>query len=306
MAEAYKYATIDISNICNAKCRWCTTGVKNRKGIVTKPEFMSAELFKKGLSYMLDKGILNEKAELELYNWGEPLLNPELQGILAVINEYGLSFHISTNASVIRNFTGENIDNMTYFMVSMSGFSQSAYGKIHGFELNRILENIDKIAEILKSHNKLDKMQINMHMYKFNLHEYEDARKYFAQRGINFVPRLAYFNDYFQFQNYLNNTASKKTQEITSRQIITTLIDELAAKAPADYRCPQLNRIVTDEKWNIVPCCRLTTNESLGNLFELSLEDIAGLKEDCKYCPPCIEAKQDFIVHQPMRFHLGI
>lgn len=255
---------------------------------------------------MLSNNIINSDSEIELYNWGEPLLNPQLEDILAVIEKYKLSFHISTNASVIENFKGNHINRMTLFMVSLSGFSQNTYSKIHGLNLNTVLSNIDKIALILKDHNKLDRMQINMHMYKFNLSEYELARNYFKERGIKFIPHLAYFNDYIQFQDYLCNTQNKKTKEATNKHIITTIIDDVATESPKKYKCPQLTKIVTDEKWNVVPCCRLTTDQSLGNLFDMTIDEILCKKKNCQYCPACIESGQSYIVHQPLKFSLGI
>lgn len=306
MQGSFRAATIEISNICNASCRWCTTGSKNRVKKFTTPNFMSAASFEKGIAYMLDNNIINKNTEIELYNWGEPLLNPELQDILAILDKYELHFHISTNASVIKNFTGDHIDRMTMFMVSLSGFSQKTYGKIHGLDLDTVLHNIDTIADILKNHGKLNCMQINMHMYKFNLEEYELARQYFQDKNIRFIPRLAYFNDYNQFQNYLNNSSSKKVQAYIDKQIITTMLDDIAANAPVDYICPQQTKIVTDEEWNIVPCCRLTSNEKLGNLFELSYDEIKKRKGDCEYCAPCLKSKQSFIVHQNMEFFMGI
>ena len=302
----FRSATIEISNICNARCRWCSTGVRNRKGEVTGPHFMSNDSFRCGIEYMLENDIIGTDTELELYNWGEPLLNPELDSILETIDQYGFSFHISTNASDISNFSGKHLANMSLFMISISGFSQDTYGRIHGFDFVKILHNIDQIARILKEQNKLNVLQVNMHMYNFNLHEYEPARVYFKSKGIPFVPRLAYFNDYWQFQDYLLSTGPDEQRSEMKEQIITSLIDEFAQKAPKDYICPQNRKIVLDDNWQVVPCCRLTANEQLGNLFELSREEIEKRKKACKYCPSCIESGQSYIVHRPMKFRMEL
>lgn len=307
MLSSFRSATIEISNVCNARCRWCTTGVRNRKNIITKPDFMSSSSFEKCIDHMLTNNIINQNTEIELYNWGEPFLNPQLQNILKIIDDRCLKFHISTNGSKIDYFTGEYIEGLTLFMVSISGFSQRTYGKIHGFAFDNILENIERIADILSSKGKLEKMQVNMHVYKFNLHELETAKAHFKSKGIPFVPRLAYFNDFAQFQRYLNHSFSKKDLDCVNRHILTEMLDEMAEKAPETYVCPQMEKIVLNENCDIVPCCRLTTDQKLGNLFDYSsYEEIKALKKSCTLCRECMESKQSYIVHRPMRFRFEL
>ena len=164
--NAFKKATIEISNICNAKCTWCTTGLKNREGCKVKPNYMSSESFEKGLIYMRDNGIIDSKTELELYNWGEPFLNPEIDVICEIITKFGYSFHLSTNASVFRNIKPENLKNLSGFRVSLSGFSKETYSITHALNFSQVMSNIEKFYDMLKLAGKQNLMDISFLVYK--------------------------------------------------------------------------------------------------------------------------------------------
>lgn len=305
----YDRITIEISDVCNAKCVWCYTGRKNRygqKNAECKPHFMNAAEFERGLGQLINNGVLSPSAEIELYNWGEPLLNPDLDGILSVIEKYDMPFHLSTNCSYLKYFTGEHLKNMTLFMVSLSGFSQSTYGKIHGFDFQRILENINTAAEILNSRGLLHLMEINFHVYNFNIHEIAAARKYFESRNIRFVARTAYFNDYYLFDKFLNDRLPAKTKAAARRHLLTDLLGEEASFAPKKFACPQQAKIVVDDEWNLIPCCRLSKEEQLGNILDMSLEEIAAAKRSVPQCESCLENGQAYIVHQELKFQYGV
>lgn len=305
----YERITVEISDVCNAKCVWCYTGRQNRYGkkcTDSEPHFMTAAEFEHGLEHLISNGILSPTAEIELYNWGEPLLNPELDSILAVIEKYDMPFHLSTNCSCLNFFTGEHLKNLTLFMVSLSGFSQSTYGKIHGFDFQRILDNINTVAEILNSRGLLHLMEINFHVYNFNIHEIAAARKYFESRHIRFVARTAYFNEYYLFDGFLNGKLSAKTKDMAQRHLMTDLLYEETSFAPKNYVCPQQARIVVDDEWNLIPCCRLTKKEQLGNILDMTPDEIATAKRSVPQCVSCLSSGQSYVVHQELKFQYGI
>ncbi len=305
----YERITIEISGVCNAKCLWCYTGRKNRYSDHSDKKtscFMSTKDFEAGLDKLIKDGILSENADVELYNWGEPLLNPEFDGILEVLERHDMPFHISTNCSQLSHFTGAHLKNLTLFMVSLSGFSQTTYGKIHGFDFDMILKNIDKAAHILKNNGLLHVMEINFHVYKFNIHEIPAAKKYFESRGIRFVPRLAYFNDYYLFEDYLNSRMNKRLKSMADRHLMVETLVQETKFSPKDYSCPQHRKLVVDENWQLIPCCRLSSDERLGNILEMSKDEIDSVKTSLSYCKPCIASGQSYTVHQELKFDFGV
>lgn len=97
--KKFKKITVDISNVCNAKCKWCTTGRKNRI-CQTTPEYMDEKQFGRVLNYCIKNQIIEEKADVELYSWGEPFLNPNISKILDIIVEKDMPFNLSTNGTM--------------------------------------------------------------------------------------------------------------------------------------------------------------------------------------------------------------
>ena len=84
-----KRAYIEITNICNLACSFCP-GTKRPGRMMTAAEFcLLAEKLRGRVKY------------LYLHVMGEPLLHPELRGILSVAEELGFKVCITTNGTLL-------------------------------------------------------------------------------------------------------------------------------------------------------------------------------------------------------------
>ena len=201
-------AIIEISSSCNAKCRWCTTGLKNRI-CPTMPEYMSPELFERGLDRLFQIGWITEETKIVLYNWGEPFLHPELDEILRILTEKDLRFYLSTNGSIYRKLPANALKNIECLMISIPGMSKDSYEKIHRLDIETVHENIRKFSADLKAAGVGERLFINFHVYQFNLSELSSARQFAEELGATFTPNLAYFNDYRTAQSFLTGTMQR-------------------------------------------------------------------------------------------------
>ena len=68
---------------------------------------------------------------VDLYIWGEPILNKELPDIIRLNNELGLSTGISTNLNDIRNMPASLDAEPALVRVSLSGMSAETYEITH-------------------------------------------------------------------------------------------------------------------------------------------------------------------------------
>ena len=116
---------IDTGNICNLKCPLCPTGLGDsgkNKG------FLSFQHFKKIFDQLKESLLI-----VNLFNWGEPLLNKELIKIINYIKSEKKSVKVitSTNLNVEDNELLENLINsgIDKIIVSCDGASQETYGK---------------------------------------------------------------------------------------------------------------------------------------------------------------------------------
>ncbi|MGB4659488.1 MAG: radical SAM protein [Mobilitalea sp.] len=89
--KQFKKFYIEITNVCNLKCRFCPQTKR-------KPEFMSAATF----SDILDQ-IKPFTDYIYLHVKGEPLLHPLLGEFLDISQEKGFKVNITTNGTLIHN-----------------------------------------------------------------------------------------------------------------------------------------------------------------------------------------------------------
>ena len=62
---------------------------------------MQADAFDATLHNLERLNLIDSRTIIDLFNWGELFLHPDLTGIIRVINDHGLRYAISTNASIV-------------------------------------------------------------------------------------------------------------------------------------------------------------------------------------------------------------
>jgi MoaA/NifB/PqqE/SkfB family radical SAM enzyme len=137
-----KKVSLEASSICQLKCEVCPTA-KKQNGIVGSG-FLKYRNFK--------EFIKNNKfiEKIELSNWGEIFLNPEIDKImkLAYVNKIHLSAGNGTNLNTIKEKTIENLVKYSFhhLSISLDGASQETY-RIYrkGGDYLNVINNIEKI-----------------------------------------------------------------------------------------------------------------------------------------------------------------
>ncbi len=103
----YTEVYMDIVNKCNARCFYCKTGQSNLSGYskkITRYD-MDIEAFDRLVSHLLHYQIITPDCLFRIYNWYEPTLNPHLPEIINYMYDRGLRLDMSTNASVLPDFS---------------------------------------------------------------------------------------------------------------------------------------------------------------------------------------------------------
>jgi MoaA/NifB/PqqE/SkfB family radical SAM enzyme len=301
----YKALSFDISGKCNAICPWCYTGRKNVASNKQSGEFITPAVFEKAIKYMLDNSIMNKSSIIHLYNWGEPFLNPYLKDIINILNKYEIKYGLSTNASIIVSFAEEDfLRNLSYIAFSMPGFSQNSYNKIHGFNFEKIKNNIITIVNNFRKFGFEGEAQVSYHVYQFNLSEVEDAYKFARENDIAFYPVYAYINDHSVLKKYLKSQLTYQEIKKASKELILFYLENKIKEKPKNYRCPQFEMLTIDEHCNILTCCSVDKEYdeySLGSLFSLSLQEIQELKLTREICKECDVLGLNYIIHNAQR-----
>ena len=134
---------IEPTNVCNLRCPHCHTGA-GRFG--RPPAMMRLEPYLKLLDEVGDYLFL-----VEVFNWGEPMLHPELPTIIRAASTRGIATRVNTNLSV--RFTSRDAEHLvesglTDLFVSIDGATQEVYERYRvGGDLAKVTDNCRLVAD---------------------------------------------------------------------------------------------------------------------------------------------------------------
>jgi radical SAM protein with 4Fe4S-binding SPASM domain len=175
--------TICSGNICNLKCVLCPTG-QNDPG--REKGLLSLRLFQK---------IMEECGpylwELDLFNWGEPLLNPELFEMVRYAKRFKVRVTVSTNLNHFNDFICSDLvtSGLDEVVISLDGSSQKSVAKYQvGNDFNNVIANIKKLAGCRKELNQ-DTPRITWRFLVNRYNENEIAEAEYLSKAVG-VDRL--------------------------------------------------------------------------------------------------------------------
>lgn len=283
----YTEVYMDIVNKCNARCFYCKTGQSNLSGHSKKiPRYdMDVDAFDRLVSHMLRYQIITPDCLFRIYNWYEPTLNPHLPGIINYMHDRGLRLDMSTNASVLPDFSSiHTCEHYEGILFSMPGFSQRSYDRIHGFDLETVKNNIrTTMSEIRKKGFKGD-AYINYHLYQFNTDEVYAAKEFADEVGIRLHTMFAYFNGTRGFSEYINETMPVEMMSRASKDLFFYFVDELLEdKEKYDKIFEEPPSITLSEFCNILPGRGSNDDDAVASIFDMhSAREVEELYESLR------------------------
>ena len=166
--------SIESGNLCNLRCPLCPTGQQDKSA---QKGFISFDVFKK----VIDE-IGQSLTLIRLYNWGEPLLNKDLQRMIHYAKERCIDIKISTNLSMrmkddqLSELLKSGLEKI---YISCNGASPSTYIKYHaGGDFELVMDNMKRLVrkkkELPGCHTKLVWL---FHVFKHNEHETNAAQE---------------------------------------------------------------------------------------------------------------------------------
>ena len=239
---------IDSTNFCNLKCPFCPTG-KGKYG--REKGIMSFNKYKE----IIDK--LGKYLYLVcLYNWGEPLLNKEIDKFVGYTSKKGIYTVISSNLTILSEEIATNLikSRLNCLIISLDGASPETYSQYKkGGDFNKIIQNI----ELLNTKKKELKSNLphtiwQFVVFKHNEHEIEIARTLSRKLGINeFNAIPAYIED--------------ESWRATGKKYRTS-----TSLFPIIQKCGRLwTHIAIHCDGGVSPCCwSYYKKDDFGNIFE--------------------------------------
>ncbi len=256
---------LEASSACQLRCPLCpvhSEDAHHQIGI----GFLRFAHFKK----LLDDNPSLE--EIELSNYGEIFLNPQLLQILEYAHERGV--HLTAMEGVnLNTVSPEVLEGLVKYRVrslrcSIDGCTNAAYQKyrVNG-DLDKVLENVRRIDAYKEQYrSSLPRLIWQFVVFGHNEHEIEDARRLARELGMDFRLKLSWDP---HFSPVRNPKAVRKELGAADREEYEQVIGRSYASGTCGllWNQPQIN-------WDgrVLGCCRNFWGEFGGNAFSDGLE----------------------------------
>ncbi len=253
---------LEVSSFCQLRCPSCPTTSKAIDPAVGKG-FLKAADFRK----LVDDN--PSITRIELSNYGEIFLNPELLDIMAYAHHRGveLSADNGVNLNNVRDDVLEGLVKYGFRSMncSIDGASAETYAKyrVRG-RFEKVLENIKKINEFKKLYkSSRPVLAWQFIVFGHNEHEILEAKKLAESLNMTFFAKLSWDDDFSSVQD------KEAIGKVTGLGVATRA--EFKQKFGHDYLqsiCTQL-WLLPQINWDgkVLGCCRNFWGDFGGNAF---------------------------------------
>jgi MoaA/NifB/PqqE/SkfB family radical SAM enzyme len=279
-------ATVEVSGLCNLRCIACPQGSGHS---LPKGGFMTAENYKKVLDKMVKE--IPFLWMIELFMWGEPLLNPELPEIIRISNEKGVGVNFSTNLNY-----GKNIEEVVKagpmdMRIAVSGYGPEHYEITHtGAKWEDFYQNLLRLREYMTKYDSNIAAQVWYHVNKLNAAEYKDMQKLCKELGfeLGWIASMV-------FPPFMMDYIEKKPLSPEVRKAMDLMPvgpDEMLLALKKEHDKPCYIRLgVPTINWDMsVLTCPGNAVEILApNYLDIPLEEIIEKRNRSLLCDKCVE-----------------
>lgn len=258
----YRY-NIDPINVCNLRCPLCPTGLGTLQRERGKMDLTS---YKKIINQIAPYAYL-----LELYNWGEPFLHPNVFDMIRYASERNIFIRISTNLNHFdRDMAQKTVSSgLDALIVSVDGATEAAYQKYRrGGQLSKVIENIEMLVEAkrqAKSH--LPYITLRMLLNRYNENQVEDVRQMATKLGVDIFTTGTLF---------INTKDKAQIEEWLPKNEQLSYYDYSANELQNVWHCADLWEAMTIN-WDggVSPCCWIQNEKyDFDNIITGSLKSI--------------------------------
>jgi sulfatase maturation enzyme AslB (radical SAM superfamily) len=204
-----KRLDINFDNVCNLKCRGCSTTsshiwTEDEKLIYGKP-FVNKKFAKKEIDINLDN------LERISVSGGEPFLSKQFdrmaQDILSKGVEKNIEITVDTNATILPPQSIRELflrSKKATFSVSMDGIHELQEYYRNGSKFDQCISNIHNFVEMISQRN--DEAMVNIHttVNVYNVNRLQEIKDYFAKEfsgKTTFTHRVLYWPEHMSIKN---------------------------------------------------------------------------------------------------------
>jgi MoaA/NifB/PqqE/SkfB family radical SAM enzyme len=276
--------SVDVAGMCNLKCISCPRGNEKQQ---PSAGFMSASTYKKVLEKLIREIPL--LGSIQLYTWGEPLLNPELPEIVAVTREAKVLSAISSNLNYAKNLQAVVAARPDWFKISCSGWAEN-YERTHtGGKWKVFLSNLQKLASFRDTLHPEMQIILNYHLYKHNTGEdYRRIESLCKNLSLIFIPNHAYLYPLDSVMDFVDGKELSPEAKKTIPMLLMTLEEGIArARERASLACPEERCFPINWDCSVRECGVYFRPFIAENFLEIPFTEIIFRKRNSKLCVEC-------------------
>ena len=236
---------IDPLNICNLRCPLCPTGRREQ----ARP---AGRMALADLQRIIDE-IAPYAYRVELYNWGEPLLHPDIFDMIEYVSRRRISVGLSTNLNHLDTGMARRLveSGLSQMVVSIDGATQETYAAYRRRgSLAKVLDNLQVLlASRRDARSSTPFIVWRMLVGRHNEHEVETVRNMAYAAGVDsFSTGPLYVNtrDPEQVEQWVPRNAAYSPYTLTEEELVNT------------WNCHELwESMVINWDGGVAPCCWL-------------------------------------------------
>jgi radical SAM protein with 4Fe4S-binding SPASM domain len=254
---------IDPINVCNLRCPLCATG----RGVLARP---------RGLVALADlKRVVDEIApyayQIELYNWGEPLLHPDIFEMIQYASQRRITVGLSSNLNRLDADMARRLveSGLTQLVVSIDGAIQESYAAYRrGGQLDKVLENLELLLETRRSlERRTPFVMWRMLVGKHNEHEIEAVGRMAHEMGVDSFSTSVL---------YVDTEDKDQVAQWLPTDPAYSPYDHKGEKLENTWHCHDLwESMVINWDGGVAPCCWLHDSQfDFGNVSDQTVREI--------------------------------
>jgi len=301
-ADTYVY-TIDISGTCNLRCPTCPVG--NYSAADRTTGFMSLEMFRQIITKIQSEKV-TDKPQVWLYNWGEPLLHPELAEIISTVKKAGLSCHLSSNLNVEKGIQALAKSNPDEIKISLSGFTQDTYSQTHKRgDIFLLKSNMYQLRYFINKYKSTSRVWVGHHLYKNNVHQMDTVKALCEELAFEYHPTQAFFQPLEKLIGFMEGKVSPSDQTTLDNLLMEPKlnIENIKQHRSGHYDCElRFNQTVINHDGEVALCCSTYDKGGMLGLsfLEFPHETIEQKKYQHELCKQCRHHGCDYSVTEAM------
>ena len=276
--------SVDVSGVCNLRCISCPRG-----NVKEQPPagFMTAATYKLVLEKLV--GAIPLLGSIQLYAWGEPLLNPQLPEIVAVTREAKVLSAISSNLNHIKHVERVIAEEPDWFKVSCSGWGGN-YERTHtGGKWSTFLANLYKLADLRQKQHPEMQIVLNYHLYKHNIgDDYERVESLCNELQLIFVPNHAYLYPLDAVMDFVDGKPLSAEARETTTMLLLPMEQGLAeARKRASLPCCEARTLPINWDCRVRECGVFFHPFIADNFLEIPFTELMERRNNSRLCREC-------------------